>query len=89
MLLATGCSQYWEGPGERDGVQLPSALDHVWVRGLDRLGPSRRVHAWLHCERMQCQEMVSWAGAEDATFWDVSDHCPITVDVPGAQEVRG
>jgi endonuclease/exonuclease/phosphatase family metal-dependent hydrolase len=80
---ATGCSEYWEGPGGRDGVQVPSLLDHVYVRGVDRLGPDAAVHAWLHCFRHACQDLVSRPGEEDGTFWDVSDHCPITVDVPG------
>lgn len=77
---ATGCSQYWEGPGRWDGVLQPSLLDHVLLRAL---GPAAglEVQSWLHCRRAGCGELVSRAGSEDATFWDVSDHCPITVDL--------
>lgn len=78
---STGCSQYWEGDGPRDGIQTPSLLDHVFITE----GVSRRVlqpvASWLHCARLQCAEMVSRPGAEDGTFWDVSDHCPLTLEI--------
>ena len=74
----TGCSQYWEGPGERDGIFRPSLLDHVFLSGLQATGLAR---SWLHCERLQCGELVSRIGEEDGTFFDVSDHCPVTFEV--------
>lgn len=74
-----GCTEYWEGGGEPDGVQVPSLLDHIWLRGFgDQLPESR---SWLHCERHGCEPFVSTAGREDGTFWDVSDHCPLTADL--------
>ena len=75
---ATGCSQYWEGPGRPDGIFRSSLLDLVYVRGLAAAGPAR---SWLHCERFQCEDLVSRTGEEDGTFFDVSDHCPVTFDV--------
>jgi endonuclease/exonuclease/phosphatase family metal-dependent hydrolase len=75
---ATGCSQYWEGPGGRDGVFTSSLLDHVYLRGLVAVAPAR---SWLHCERFQCGDLVSRTGEEDGTFFDVSDHCPVTLEV--------
>lgn len=75
---ATGCSQYWEGPGRSDGIFRSSLLDLVYVRGLDVVGPAR---SWLHCERFRCADLVSRAGQEDGTFFDVSDHCPVTFEV--------
>ncbi len=75
---ATGCSQYWEGPGRADGVFESSLLDQVYLGGLDAAGPAR---SWLHCERLQCGDLVSRAGDEDGTFFDVSDHCPVTFEV--------
>jgi endonuclease/exonuclease/phosphatase family metal-dependent hydrolase len=75
---ATGCSQYWEGPEKGDGVFQSSLLDHVYVRGVEASGP---VRSWLHCERLQCGELVSRPGEEDATYFDVSDHCPVTFEV--------
>jgi len=75
---ATGCSQYWEGPGDADGVFRSSLLDLVYLRGLEAAGPAR---SWLHCERLQCGELVSRPGQEDGTFFDVSDHCPVTFEV--------
>jgi endonuclease/exonuclease/phosphatase family metal-dependent hydrolase len=76
-----GCSSYWEGGGDRDGVQVPSLLDHVFVGGFGSEAVSRPLEAWLHCARWQCQELVSRRGQEDGTFWDVSDHCPLTFEI--------
>ncbi len=79
----TGCSQYWEGPGGPDGVFESSLLDQVYLSGLDAAGPAR---SWLHCERHQCGELVSRSGQEDGTFFDVSDHCPVTFEVQVSEE---
>lgn len=75
----TGCSEYWEGGGAADGVQLPSLIDLVYIRGFDGAVPEAR--SWLHCARAGCNELVSWPGDEDGTFWDVSDHCPVTFEI--------
>lgn len=77
---ATGCTEYWEGRGDRDGVQVPALLDLVYVRGLESWSPSR-AQSWLHCRRLSCGQMISIKGREDGTFWDVSDHCPVTFDL--------
>jgi len=77
---ATGCTDYWEGPGGRDGVFEPSSLDHAYVRGLAGMD-DQPARSWLHCARLGCGELVSRPGAEDGTFFDVSDHCPVTVDL--------
>ncbi len=78
---ASGCSEYWEGPGERDGVQQPSELDQVYLAGLEELDQTVPLAAWLHCARFGCRPFVSRPGEEDGTFWDVSDHCPLTFEV--------
>jgi endonuclease/exonuclease/phosphatase family metal-dependent hydrolase len=81
LVNATGCSQYWDGGGGLDGVQVPSLLDHVFISAglVDAvLAP---VEAWLHCARYECAELTSRPGAEDGTFWDVSDHCPLTFEL--------
>lgn len=78
---ASGCSSYWDGRRARDGVQEPSFVDHVYVRGLEAGGGSASVRAWLHCARADCGELISRPGQEDATYWDVSDHCPLTFEV--------
>jgi hypothetical protein len=74
----TGCTEYWEGPGDADGIHRSSLLDLVYLRGLEAAGPAR---SWLHCERLHCGELVSRPGQEDGTFFDVSDHCPVTFEV--------
>ena len=78
---ASGCSSYWDGSRMRDGVLEPSLLDLVYVRGLEELDRSVPVRPWLHCERAGCRELVSRPGREDATYWDVSDHCPVAFEV--------
>jgi len=75
---ATGCTQYWSGRDRDDGVFEPSLLDHVFLRNLKATGAAR---SWLHCERLQCGELISRIGDEDGTFFDVSDHCPVTFEV--------
>lgn len=75
-----GCTEYWEGGGGRDGIQVPSLLDLVYLKGF---GDSRVTspESWLHCKRHKCSELVSMSGKEDGTFWDVSDHCPVTFEI--------
>jgi endonuclease/exonuclease/phosphatase family metal-dependent hydrolase len=88
LVNATGCSQYWEGDGARDGVQVPSLLDHVFLRGFGADVITTPLQAWLHCARWQCEELISRPGEEDGTFWDVSDHCPLTFELRDTAVVR-
>ena len=83
-----GCSAYWEGGGDRDGVQVPSLLDHVFVSVSLSGAVKSPVQPWLHCARHECRELVSQPGAEDGTFWDVSDHCPLTFEL-GLAKLEG
>ncbi len=82
---ALGCTSYWEGGGGRDGVQQPSLLDHVFVGGFGVGAVAVPLQAWLHCARWECSELVSRPGEEDGTFWDVSDHCPLTFELRDAE----
>ncbi|MEJ2190381.1 MAG: hypothetical protein P8Y93_13415 [Acidobacteriota bacterium] len=77
----TGCSEYWEGGGEPDGVQVASLIDHVYLRGFSPEAVTSELRAWLHCARFGCSDLVSRLGEEDGTFWDVSDHCPLTFEL--------
>ncbi len=79
-----GCTSYWEGGGERDGAHVPSMLDHVFVGGFGPDPISSSLETWLHCSRWQCSELISRVGEEDGTFWDVSDHCPLTFEIRDA-----
>jgi len=76
-----GCTSYWEGGGKRDGVHVPSLLDHVFVGGFGPDAVTKPLEAWLHCARWQCEDLISRTGEEDGTFWDVSDHCPLTFEI--------
>lgn len=78
---ALGCSSYWEGSGGRDGTQEASLLDHVFIGGIGLDAVARSLEAWLHCARWQCDDLISRPGEEDGTFWDVSDHCPLTFEI--------
>jgi endonuclease/exonuclease/phosphatase family metal-dependent hydrolase len=80
----TGCTSYWEGGGDRDGVQKASFLDHVFLGGFASDEPVVPVQSWLHCARLECADLISRPGAEDGTFWDVSDHCPLTFEIRDA-----
>jgi endonuclease/exonuclease/phosphatase family metal-dependent hydrolase len=82
------CTQYWEGFGDRDGIQQPSLLDLVYVGGSLRRDGPMSAKSWLHCARAGCRELVSRPGEEDGSFWDVSDHCPVTFELSIA-EVTG
>ena len=77
----TGCSSYWEGGGEPDGIQKASLTDHVFLGGFAAGEPLVPVETWLHCARLECSDLVSRPGDEDGTFWDVSDHCPLTFEI--------
>jgi len=81
VVNARGCSEYWEGADRHDGIQVPALLDRVYVRSLAERNRSVQLETWLHCARMGCRPLVSRPGAEDGTFWDVSDHCPLTFEV--------
>lgn len=76
----SGCTEYWEGRGDRDGVQVPSLLDIVYIKGFDEYSVTQP-ESWLHCKRFNCKDLVSLPGKEDGTFWDVSDHCPVTYEI--------
>jgi endonuclease/exonuclease/phosphatase family metal-dependent hydrolase len=78
LVNATGCTQYWDGPGAPDGLFRASLLDHVFLRGLVASAPAE---SWLHCRRLGCGDLISRTGAEDGTFFDVSDHCPVTFEI--------
>lgn len=77
---ASGCSEYWEGPGRADGIQIPALLDQVYFRGMGEYDGSKPLRSWLHCERAGCDPLISSPDAPDASFWDVSDHCPVSFE---------
>jgi hypothetical protein len=62
-------------------VHLPSLLDHVFIAGFTIEALAAPLETWLHCARWQCEELVSRSGEEDGTFFDVSDHCPLTFEI--------
>lgn len=77
----TGCTAYWEGTRGGDGVFERALTDHVFVRGR-AFAAATPATSWLHCARLGCAErLISRLGEEDSTFFDVSDHCPVVVDV--------
>jgi len=78
---AVGCSEYWEGRGPADGVQVPALLDQVYLRGFEELETSVPLRSWLHCKRLHCGRLLSGSDDPDPIFWDVSDHCPMSFEI--------
>lgn len=83
LVNEAGCTEYWDGRGElqNDGIQIPSHLDLVFYRSLEELDSSIPLEPWLHCKRANCEDLVSSKDHPDATFWDVSDHCPLLFEI--------
>jgi endonuclease/exonuclease/phosphatase family metal-dependent hydrolase len=84
----SGCTSYWEGGGTPDGVQEPALIDHVFIAGFGLDAVTSPLTPWLHCARWRCSEFVSRPGAEDGTFWDVSDHCPLTFEISDLESLN-
>ncbi len=79
-----GCTSYWEGGGERDGVQravAPRPRLYRRVRTWRDLQSARGLAPLLAVAMLRTHFAV---GEEDGTFWDVSDHCPMTFEIRDA-----
>lgn len=75
------CSAYWDG-ARRDAWQEPSMLDLVWVAGTDpRLVPADHTQPLHHCARHHCQAFRSTTAYPEPDFADLSDHCPVALDL--------
>jgi endonuclease/exonuclease/phosphatase family metal-dependent hydrolase len=75
------CSAYWDG-SRRDAWQEPSTLDLVWVAGLDQhLTPDDHTQPLHHCARHHCQAFRSTPAYPEPDFADLSDHCPVALDL--------
>ena len=78
---ADGCSEYWEGRGPADGIQVPALLDQVYIRGFKELDISVPLRSWLHCTRLHCGRLLSSPVHQDPIFWGISDHCPMSFEI--------
>jgi len=80
------CSAYWDGT-RRDSWKEPSLLDLVWIAGLDEsdseAAKTRPLH---HCARHRCQAFRSTDAHPEPDFADLSDHCPVVVDLAAGQD---
>lgn len=74
LELGSPCTRY----AENESGLVGESSDLVWVRGLSVEGPAQ---AWLHCRRLGCAELPLSEAVEDATLWDLSDHCPVTIEL--------
>lgn len=82
VASAGGCSAYWDG-ARRDAWHEPSLLDLVWVAGLREAGEGPlEARALLHCARHHCAAFRSTEAHPEPDYADLSDHCPVVVDVP-------
>jgi endonuclease/exonuclease/phosphatase family metal-dependent hydrolase len=73
------CSSFWSG-GISDGLYYPSRLDHILLsRSLGAKFYQRKFSAHSHCKKVQCR--ISTASELGTTFQNVSDHCPIKLEL--------
>lgn len=81
------CSAYWEG-SRRDAWHEPSLLDLVWVAALEEgVGPASRVRPLHHCARHQCRPFRSTPAHPEPDYANLSDHCPVMLDLaPGGDD---
>lgn len=79
-----GCSAYWDGP-RRDAWKEPSLLDLMFVRGFEDIG-ALVAHAGGHCAVHACESLRSTEAYPDKSFAQISDHCPVQVDLPLAPD---
>lgn len=77
---AIPCSAYWDG-ARRDAWKEASTLDLVWVAGLPQLAPDARTQPLHHCARHLCQPFRSTPAYPEPDFTDLSDHCPVALDL--------
>lgn len=81
LAASEPCSAYWDG-ARRDAWQEPSLLDLVWVAGLhEGLDAATQVRSLHHCARHHCQSFRSTAAYPEPDFVDLSDHCPVVLDL--------
>lgn len=83
----TPCSAYWDG-ARRDAWYEPSLLDLVWVAALaEGLHPETGVRPLHHCARHRCQPFRSTPAHPEPDLVDLSDHCPVILDLgPGRDD---
>jgi endonuclease/exonuclease/phosphatase family metal-dependent hydrolase len=73
------CSSFWSG-GLRDGLYYPSKLDHILVsKDLNNLYDNAFFTTYSHCKKVSCR--VSTAAELGDTYTNVSDHCPIKLEL--------
>ena len=78
------CSAYWDG-ARRDAWLEPSLLDLVWIAGLTESdSQAAQVRPLHHCARYHCRAFRSTGAHPEPDYADLSDHCPVAVDLaPG------
>lgn len=87
LAASEPCSAYWDG-ARRDAWKEPSLLDLVWVAGLhEGLDAAAQVRPLHHCARHHCQSFRSTDAYPEPDFADLSDHCPVVLDLaPGRDD---
>ena len=80
------CSVYWDGV-RRDAWKEPSLLDLVWVAGLSEgIDAATQVLPLHHCARHHCQTFRSTDAHPEPDYADLSDHCPVVVDLGAGRD---
>lgn len=81
LVNYAGCSAYWNG-ARRDAWHEPSLLDLMWFGGLREAGAAVEARPLLHCDRHRCVAFRSTDAHPERDYADLSDHCPVIVDLP-------
>lgn len=73
------CTSYWNG-GEDDGFFTASLLDHILVsESVDQMFKQFTTSIGAHCLKNRCRESTEFDLGK--TFKEVSDHCPVHVNL--------
>ena len=75
------CTCYWN-PNSRKDIHTASILDHIMVtQEMVSEGSELNISVKAHCERMNCQDSTKEELGK--SYKDVSDHCPVRLDLKG------
>ena len=72
------CTAYWWG-GINDSTQYPSSLDHMLVSQSLSASTNSKAEVYGHCAKLTCG--VTSEAEMGISFDQVSDHCPIAVEL--------
>lgn len=79
-----GCTAYYVK--NKLGVVAPSWIDHVYTASLSELDVTVPPVSGAHCYERSCRAFESRGPDDSATYWGVSDHCPVYFEIGDADQ---